>query len=135
MSSNIFNFEEEFKLGINQVDEEHIRLVNILNLVHSLLKQEKRAEARQVFKETLSAYVGEHFDNEEKFMESFNYPDLEQHKKIHENFKNTFLEMQPAIESDDDTFRKALSDTFTWILTHIGKTDKRYAKYYFENKT
>ena len=26
--------------------------------------------------------------------------------------------------------RKALSDAYTWILTHIGKTDRKYAKYY-----
>lgn len=131
MAKKLFDFDAEFKLGLDGVDSEHVKLVDMLNQVHFLISEGKKDEARGYFNVTLSAYVDEHFANEEKFMESFEYPALEEHKKIHENFKKSFQELKPQIESFDDVaFRKALADTFAWILSHIGKTDRRYAKYY-----
>ncbi len=64
-------------------------------------------------------------------MESFAYPAIEEHRKIHANFRKSFLEMLPSLENADEaTFRTALTDAFAWIITHIGKTDKKYAAYY-----
>ena len=131
MANEIFNFEAEFKLGIDEVDSEHVKLVEMLNAVHALVRQGKKDEARMYFSETLAYYVIVHFANEEAFMARIGYPDLEDHKKIHENFKKSFSELQPKIESyDDRAFRTAITDTFTWIISHIGKTDKKYAQYY-----
>jgi hemerythrin len=134
MPKKIFDFDAEFKLGIEGVDNEHVKLVDMLNEVHNLIGEGRREEARTYFHETLTAYVDEHFANEEKFMESIGYPALDEHKKVHENFKKSFSELRPLIESlDESAFRKALSDAFTWILAHIGKTDKKYAAFYLAN--
>jgi hemerythrin len=131
MAKKVFDFEAEFKLGIEAVDREHVRLVEMLNDVYALLADGKRAEAQSYFNETLSGYVVEHFANEEKFMESLGFPGLEEHRKIHENFKRSFYELQPAIATADEAaFRQALSDAFTWIIGHIGKTDRKYAAFY-----
>lgn len=131
MSKQVFNFDAEFKLGIHSVDSEHAILVNMLNQVHTLLNEGNRNEARQFFAETLSAYVHEHFAHEEMFMESIGFPFLGEHKKIHENFRKSFQDLLPLIESyDEAAFRRALNDTFTWIVAHIGRTDKKYANYH-----
>ncbi|MFZ6030008.1 MAG: bacteriohemerythrin [Chloroflexota bacterium] len=134
MAKKLFDFDAEFKLGIEVIDAEHVKLVDMLNQVHFLLSEGKKDDARRYFNETLSAYVDEHFANEEKFMESIGFPLLEEHRKIHENFKKSFQELKPQIELYDDVaFRKALSDAFGWIVAHIGRTDRRYAKFYLEN--
>lgn len=132
MTKKLFDFDAEFRLGIAQIDNEHIKLVDMLNEVHFLLSAGKREEARLFFSETLSAYVQEHFANEERFMAGIGFPNLDAHHKIHENFKNSFQELKPRIESyDEAAFRQALTDAFTWLITHIGKTDRRYATFYF----
>ena len=131
MAKKLFDFDAEFKLGIDEVDNEHIKLVDMLNTVHELLNMGKRNEAQQYFNQTLASYVDEHFSNEEKFMESFDYPALDEHRRIHENFKRSFRDQQPLIAAyDDAAFRKALSDAFVWIISHIGKTDRKYADFY-----
>ena len=135
MAKKLFDFESEFMLGIDAMDNEHMQLVDMINQVHALISEGKRDEAREYFNEILSDYVVKHFDDEEKFMEEIGFPGLEMHKKIHENFKQSFYDLQPKIASfDDKAFRAALSDAFSWIITHIGKTDRRYAKYYFESQ-
>jgi len=132
METKVFDFDKEFRLGIKTVDSEHIRLVEMLNEVYVLLGNGKKETASKYFSETLSTYVIEHFANEEKFMESIGYPGLEEHRRIHENFKKSFNELKPLVESyDDEAFRKALTDAFTWIIGHIGKTDRKYATFYY----
>ena len=133
--ANLFNFDDEFKLGIEAADIEHSKLVDMLNHTHELLKEGKREEAHAYFGETLSAYVHEHFTNEEAFLESIGYPELAMHKRIHLNFRKSFEELEPRIKSADNAaFRQSLADTFAWIISHIGKTDKKYAKFYFEQQ-
>ena len=130
MPKAIFDFDAEFRLGIPEVDAEHARLVEMLNQVHTLIAEGRRAEAQTYFQQTLSLYVIDHFTHEEAFMQRIGFPGLEAHQQIHANFKKSFQELQPLIAGyDDDAFRKALSDAYSWILTHIGKTDRRYAQF------
>ncbi|RLD02822.1 MAG: hypothetical protein DRI56_13555 [Chloroflexota bacterium] len=133
--ANIFNFDDEFKLGIKAADIEHGQLVDMLNRTYELLKDGNREEARNYFNKTLSAYVHEHFRNEEAFLKSIGFPELEEHKVIHANFRKSVEELSLRIENADDVaFRQGLADTFTWIINHIGKTDKKYAIYYHKNR-
>ncbi len=133
--ANLFNFDDEFKLGIEAADIEHGKLVDMLNHTHELLREGRREDARDYFNKTLSSYVHEHFTNEEAFLKSIGYPELEMHKKIHANFRKSVEELAPKIENADNAaFRQALADTFAWIISHIGKTDKKYAKFYFEKQ-
>jgi hemerythrin len=135
MDKKVFDFDKEFRLGIEAVDREHVILVDMLNEVYALVGAGKRDEARRYFNEALSSYVDEHFANEEKFMESFQYPGLEEHRKVHENYRKSFNELKPRIDSfDDASFRQALSDAFTWIIGHIGRTDRKYASHYLTQK-
>jgi hemerythrin-like metal-binding protein len=134
LSKPLFDFESEFKLGIEKIDREHATLVNMLNKVHSLMGEGKKVEAQVYFRRTLASYVVEHFTNEEIYMESIHFPQLSEHRQIHDKFKQSFFENLPLIESYDETaFRNALTDTFTWIINHIGKTDRKYARFGQEN--
>ncbi len=135
MTQKLFDFEEQFKFGIDEVDSEHIILVDMLNRTQELLNQNKRDEALEFFSETLSLYVHEHFENEEAFMASFDYPDLDKHKTIHSNFRHTVDTLKPKIaKGDNAAFRQALRDTYMWVVSHIGTTDREYVTYYLKQK-
>jgi hemerythrin len=131
MVKDLFNFDVEFKLGIETVDQEHVKLVNMLNAVHRLVSEGKKAEAIEYFSLTLARYVGTHFAHEEEFMASIGYPQLPEHAQIHENFKKSFMQSLPRLATyDEAAFRAALTDAFTWIINHIGRTDRKYAQFY-----
>jgi len=131
MAKPIFNFDKEFRLGIDEMDNEHIKLVSMLNDVYELLNNGQKDQAREMFTSLLSNYVVEHFSHEEQFMQTIGYPALAEHKRIHDIFKSDFNMLKPSIESADvAAFRKALADTFAWIIGHIGKTDRKYAEFY-----
>ncbi len=131
MAKDLFNFEAEFKLGIDEIDQEHIKLVNMLNTVHQLITDGNKSKAIEYFSLTIAHYVVDHFAHEEAFMARIGFPQLEDHAKVHENFKNAFVKSLPRLANYDETaFRAALTDTFTWIVNHIGRTDRKYAQFY-----
>ena len=133
--AKLFNFDQKYKFGIPEVDNEHSKLVDILNDVNDLLVQGKRDDGRKLFKEKLTDYINTHFRNEEKFLEKMGYPDLEEHKKVHIAFKESFNSLTPSITSSDEAaFRKALNDGYMWLISHIGMTDKKYANFYLSRQ-
>ena len=82
----IIKWNSELANGIDAFDKEHMFLVETLNNVYNLLKEGRRDEAKSLFNEKIVNYTVKHFAHEEEVMEKYNYPDLENHKKIHEIF-------------------------------------------------
>lgn len=67
-------------------------------------------------------------------MEKINYPELEQHKKIHEIFRKIVTDLIPAIKSGDHkAYSQAIALSWGWLYNHIAKTDKKYGIYAKEN--
>lgn len=67
-------------------------------------------------------------------MEQIGFPGLEDHRRIHNNFRKFFLSLKTDLESASEVaFRNVLSAIFSWILNHIGKTDRKYANFYLAN--
>jgi len=126
----LLKFDDNLKTGVPQMDEEHETLINLLNRVSMLLKSGEKAKAVDFFKNTIASYVETHLNNEEAFMESIEYPHLEEHRKIHEVFRREVHKLLPAIESGDyHAFTQALSLCWGWLYNHIAKTDKKYGEY------
>lgn len=130
MAAKLFNFDDEFKLGIAEIDSEHAILVNMLNEVMDLNRSHEKEKARDYFQETLAKYVVEHFAHEEAYMQKIGYPHLEEHRQVHENFKQAMNRyLQQFNPQDEVAFRGALMDAYSWIINHIGKTDRKYVSF------
>ncbi|NLF51615.1 MAG: hemerythrin family protein [Leptolinea sp.] len=135
MNNQLFDFEKEYKFGIDEIDGQHASLVNMIAEIQIMFRDNKKEEAAKYFFETMSRYLIEHFSYEESFMEKIGYPQLEEHRKVHANFrKNMEKSFELISKGDEPAFRNALSDTYLWILTHIGKTDRKYAVFYNTNQ-
>jgi len=129
----MIEFDDTLLTHVDEMDEQHRRLVALLNNVHKLLKEGKREEAVRLFAEQVVAYAEYHLSEEEKFMEKIGYPELEQHKKIHEIFRTEIYNLAPLVEKGDpQAFRQALSYAWGWLYKHIAKTDKKYGIYAME---
>jgi CheY-specific phosphatase CheX len=64
-------------------------------------------------------------------MQSINYKDFEEHKKLHEGFIKTLHDHAMKIASSDFSIKDAMSFTgmlVTWLLYHIADRDQKYVK-------
>ena len=115
---------------VEEMDNQHRRLVDRLNDVYTLLKESKREEAIKFFAEQVITYMEYHLSEEERFMQDIGYPELEQHKKVHEIFRKEIHSLAPFVEQGDpQAFRQALSIVLGWLYSHIAKMDKKYGIY------
>ncbi len=128
-----FMWTDRLKLGAPEMDREHKNLVEKFNnLVSALEKQYIKKDPSLVtaaFGDLASCTVA-HFADEEKFMSSIGYPQLDSHKKIHQN-----LLVQVGIFGDklkNGTLDDAQLTSFlrNWLFSHIMGVDMEYAIHY-----
>ena len=126
----MIEFDSNLFTHVEEMDKQHMKLVELLNNTYELLKEGKKEEASELFGRELLTYVEHHLSEEEKFMEEIGYPELDQHRKVHELFRREIYNLAPFIEKGDPkAFREALSLAWGWLYSHIAKTDKKYGIY------
>ncbi|MCI9157069.1 MAG: response regulator [Lawsonibacter sp.] len=93
-----FEWREEYNIGVDIVDQEHQRLFRIINKLFAFSEEEK--DNQWTCQEGIKYFKGhavKHFADEEAYMASINYEGLEQHQRIHQDFRNNIL---PALEQE-----------------------------------
>lgn len=122
-------WKDEYGIGVEAIDAAHQELFRIARRVH--LASGGRVPnpwAAQEGVKFLKAYVVRHFQEEEEYMASIGYKDLEIHKAQHELFKTKVV---PRMESyfkrhghTQEASDKFLSILLLWIRRHILVHDK-----------
>ena len=132
IDSETGNFEkiewsETYSVGIPQIDEEHMRLIHLINAFN---EARFKGESKQILAKTfdnLIAYSLEHFRNEENLLKDYKYPKIEDHISAHRKLMETVLDL-----NKDKTylFPNTISDFLRhWLIDHIMKCDKEYQQY------
>ena len=91
-------WDEKYNIGVDIIDKEHQRLFRIINKLFTFGEEEKKSkwaclEGIKYFKD----HALKHFQDEENYMKSINYPEFETHKYIHTEFRENTL---PALEEE-----------------------------------
>lgn len=81
--------------------------------------------------EFLLEYAAMHLCAEEKLMLRANYPELDDHKAVHDAFVRELLSIKASFDKDPDsvTSDKILQIMQDWLVTHIVGSDQRYMPY------
>lgn len=129
----IFDFDEDnLKLGIAQIDEQHKHLVDMTNDLHAILckKLEKgwQKEILLVLVEMVK-YSKNHFAYEEKIMKTIHYNRFDAHKQRHDAFVNLASEKLENFEDlTVNDARGLLVFLRDWLKSHIAYEDRLYVK-------
>ncbi|NOQ81199.1 MAG: bacteriohemerythrin, partial [Methylophaga sp.] len=128
----IFPWNENLKTGIDIVDEQHQKLVQLINLLAQHIANKSDAlTLEKVFKQ-LTDYAHYHFETEEKVWHKYLDGDawVEGHEKTHASFLTQVLEIKE--HSDNGTLSEVVEDILSflthWLAFHILDSDKRMAK-------
>ena len=98
-------WKDEYNIGVDIIDNEHQRLFQIINNLLSLGKEKRsNPKAYQDGIKFLKEHAMSHFENEELYMRSINYEELETHRRLHKGFREETL---PALE--EELIREAYS--------------------------
>ena len=123
----MYQFTDDCLIGVDQIDNEHRRLFELVNEVANLLMRNdiNRSDVNAVLME-LDEYAVLHFKHEEEYMLEINDPELPRQKKMHQDFVNKLKEIkQGDMESNDDkeTLKNIVEFVARWLFSHILSSD------------
>ncbi len=115
---NQFEWQEEYNIGVAEIDKEHRRLFKIINKLMAA-SPEDGENYQRTCQEGMKFFRGhalKHFSDEELYMATMGYEGLERHKKIHKSFREDTL---PALEQEleRDGYSQEVIEHFLGVCT------------------
>ena len=130
-------FDNSLITGNSLIDGQHEELITKINrLVECCEDNGGQAEAIQML-DYLSDYTEYHFQEEEKLQIKADYPGYAEHKKQHDEFRDTVKELHAMLVEEQGptpAFVKAVNqNVIDWLYGHIKGFDCSVATYLFMN--
>ena len=116
----------ELETGNEAIDEQHKQLFKLTSDL-----AEAAAYNSETLEETLNflvAYTIKHFADEEALQVKYNFPSYENHKKLHEQFKETvggLVKQFKESNSSAELNAKVNSVIVKWLIQHIQREDSK----------
>jgi hemerythrin len=125
-----FAWSDAMSVGINEIDEQHKTLVDILNrLFHAVVQRESNEITIEIL-DTLVDYTKTHFGLEEKLLldAGYNPTEFAAHQREHRAFieKISLAANKHLVEGKSVSF-EIINFLKHWLQDHILVTDKKYA--------
>lgn len=124
---------ESYSVGVEAFDNEHKKLVEIINRLHlALLMKEAESVMLSVLK-SLVDYTVTHFSHEENNMSTSGYPDYLMHKKEHDDLIGKVLDFKDQIESGKTSISLSIMSFLKdWLMNHILVSDMKYKEFFIK---
>ncbi len=125
----LMEWNKDLELQVNDMNNQHKHLLDLMNRLFELNHQKADKASLISALDALGKYTVQHFEEEEAYMESIEYPKLTVHKTIHKDLLRKFGEHQNEFITSsqailDDKFFNFLQ---LWLKAHIMGIDKQYS--------
>jgi hemerythrin len=130
---NLIDWTEELSVGIQELDEQHKVLIELLNRLHEALITRTDILVINDILSELMQYTIVHFAVEESLMRILDYPLYEEHKKYHGELTNQVVDLQTKAKKREVTASMQLWRFLrNWLTRHILVEDKKYTHFFLE---
>lgn len=123
------DWDDSYSVGVAKLDDQHKALFAMINRAALHAECNGNDATMHQLAADMMAYAFMHFTTEEEFMQSYDYPDLDSHSRMHEDFK--VMAMQYEFESQQGTADpiKLTDYLIDWLNGHIRGTDRKLGIY------
>lgn len=127
----LIEWTDELSVGIDSIDEQHKKLVNMINALNDAMLTNSSHELLGKIFTGLAAYTQKHFAYEENMFAEYGYTDSEEHKRQHNELIAQVVELKERFIEDPQGTMSADLMLFLkrWLTNHIMRTDKEYAEF------
>ncbi len=131
MSIDIFPWNDNFNTGVQTIDEQHKKLVQLLNSLASHIAFQSDIPALNVIFDELIDYTVYHFQAEEVIWHQYfpEDPSEIKHKAVHNSFIETVLKLRADENTKpaDSVIEEVLAFLTRWLASHILESDRYFA--------
>ena len=127
------HWNPSFSVGVRLLDEQHERIVDMINLLISDPEATVRSESISELLNRLTKYATEHFRAEEQLLEKYGYPDLARQKEEHKAYRIKVVALcQATISHEESVPAELLKFMRLWMVNHILESDMKYCSFLTE---
>ena len=125
----MIKWKDDYKIGVEEIDEQHKRLFEIANRAYELLEDkfciDKYSKIVDILEE-LNDYTVYHFKTEEEYMMGIGYKRFLSQKVEHDEFVKKLSDIDfDKIDEDQNKYILGILDfAVNWIAEHILTKDK-----------
>ncbi len=131
--TNFIEWSDEFSVGIQEIDEQHKVLIDLLNDLHDAITNRRAADVTDNILKRLDDYVHIHFAVEESLMRILHYPEYKQHKLKHDELIDQLTKLNKKLEAGRASISFELMYFLKmWLTKHILEIDKRFGPYFIQ---
>ena len=130
-TEKLLEWSDSYKVGIQEVDEQHKELVGMLNALHQAIVEHHAKEASRRILDQLADYTRTHFLLEESLMRVTHYPGFDLHKQQHEELIRQVKDLQHKLDHENAAITfELLHFLKVWLTQHINESDKRFGAFF-----
>lgn len=124
------DWNEGLSVGVNLFDEQHKKLVSILNRLYDAMKEGKgRNVLADIFNELIE-YTKFHFKAEEETLLKHDYPGYSEQHEEHSKLTKEVIELKEKYDKGNIFITvEVLSFLKEWLSHHILEVDKKYGPF------
>lgn len=129
----LVSWSSKIETGIKKFDDQHKELVRLLNKFYTAVNEGRSKTVLGEVLNELANYTVYHFQSEEDAFRQFNFPDKDEHIRIHKDLVNQVLKVIKDFESGKDVVSiNLLQFLKEWVVKHIMGDDMKYGRYFKE---
>ena len=123
-------WDDNYAVGIALFDEQHKKIMELLNSLLDAVKQTGKTEQCSVIITELVSQSAQHFAAEEAAMKKYNYPYYKKHLEGHTDIKMKIGELhQKCVEGDMPQTIEILKFMTHWMDSHLKDVDMNYGPF------
>jgi len=124
----VITWQPEYDIGIQEIDEQHKKLVALINDLYSAIVRKSNQEELAKVIEAVVDYTKVHFAIEECLLRMFEYDEYTLHKRGHDLFVEKISSIDQRFRAGDTSVSMELFCLLRdWLIQHIQEKDTQYA--------
>lgn len=129
MKGTMVEWSDSLATGILWQDFQHAGLIARINRLHqAIIDKQAQSELRSMI-DFLENYIENHFSMEERYMEVMHDPEIREHARAHQQFRDNLRELRNFEGTGAQLAAASLCyDLNEWITHHIRTIDKRLGR-------
>jgi len=127
MPATFITWKEFYSVGSRALDGQHRQILGIINDLYTASQSGTEREEIKGLLDRLVQYTVDHFQREEELMKECGYPELAQHKNMHQRVTEKTIDIRKHFGRVSG--QELLACLKEWWLNHICGTDRQYGPY------
>ena len=126
---NIIAWKKNYEVGNIEIDSQHKTFLKIIEKLQNAYENKLNDQLLLGYVIELYKYAAYHFVSEENYMIEQQYPDYEEHKKLHDDLLKELVDNITTFKIEYIDVEKLIDFSLNWFIAHTTTIDKKIIEY------